>query len=84
MFLKYFVEVNFKKEKNNMESGSISRQKIKSKKQQISVTIQPELLIKLDKLASALGQSRASIINIAIYHVVENGLEINKTNQLDL
>ncbi|WP_217481084.1 ribbon-helix-helix protein, CopG family [Achromobacter piechaudii] len=67
-----------------MESGSISRQKIKSKKQQISVTIQPELLIKLDKLASALGQSRASIINIAIYHVVENGLEINKTNQLDL
>lgn len=84
MFLKYFVEVNFKKEKNNMESGSISRQKIKSKKQQISVTIQPELLIKLDKLASALGQSRASIINIAIYHFVENGLEINKTNQLDL
>ncbi len=50
----------------------------KCKKQQISVTVQPGLLTKLDELASHLGQSRASMINIAIYNIIENGLEINK------
>lgn len=47
------------------------------KKQQISITIQPELLLRLDKLAKELGQSRASMINIAIYSIIENGLKIN-------
>jgi len=51
----------------------------KSKKQQISLTIQPELLLKLDALANTTGQSRASLINIAVYNIVENGLAINKS-----
>ncbi|GKS08510.1 hypothetical protein PSTH1771_25860 [Pseudomonas syringae pv. theae] len=59
-------------------SMGISSATTKCKKQQISVTVQPELLTKLDDLASSLGQSRASMINIAIYNIIENGLEINK------
>jgi len=43
-------------------------------KQQISLTIAPALLVKIDKLAAELGQSRAAVINMAIYRAVEHGL----------
>ena len=46
-------------------------------KQQISLTIAPALLEKVDKLAAELGQSRAAVINMAIYRAVEHGLEID-------
>lgn len=49
---------------------------IKGNKQQISLTIKPELLDKVDELAVELGQSRAAIINMAIYRAVEHGLII--------
>ena len=62
---------------NNGSHNSIQARK--SKKQQISLTIQPELLLKLDALANTTGQSRASLINIAVYNIVENGLAINKS-----
>jgi hypothetical protein len=46
----------------------------KGNKQQISLTIAPGLLIKIDGLAAELGQSRAAVINMAIYRAVEHGL----------
>lgn len=45
-------------------------------KQQISLTIAPALLEKVDRLAAELGQSRAAVINMAIYRAVEHGLDI--------
>lgn len=43
-------------------------------KQQISLTIAPALLERIDNLAAELGQSRAAVINMAIYRAVEHGL----------
>jgi hypothetical protein len=51
-----------------------SESKIKGNKKQISLTIVPELLHKIDRLAEELGQSRAAVINLAIYRAVEHGL----------
>ncbi|MDD2676820.1 MAG: ribbon-helix-helix protein, CopG family [Methylacidiphilaceae bacterium] len=48
----------------------------RGKKQQISLTIAPVLLRKVDELAAELGQSRAAVINLAIHRAVEHGLEI--------
>jgi hypothetical protein len=50
---------------------------VKGKKQQISLTIAPALLVKIDELANELGQSRAAVINMAIYRAVEHGLTID-------
>ena len=49
----------------------------KGNKLQISLTISPALLVKVDALAAELGQSRAGIINMAIYRAVEHGLVID-------
>jgi hypothetical protein len=49
----------------------------KGNKQQISLTIAPALLQKVDELAAELGQSRATIINMAVYRAVEHGLIID-------
>ena len=43
-------------------------------KQQITLTIAPDLLAKVDELAEKMGQSRAALINLAIYRTVESGL----------
>jgi hypothetical protein len=43
-------------------------------KQQITLTITPELLAKVDEMAERMGQSRAALINLAIYRTVEGGL----------
>lgn len=48
----------------------------KGNKQQISLTINPALLVKVDEMAAELGQSRAAIINMAIYRMVEHGVTI--------
>ena len=49
----------------------------KGNKQQISLTIAPALLVKIDEMATELGQSRAAVINMAIYRAVEHGLVID-------
>ena len=49
----------------------------KGNRQQISLTITPGLLVKVDELAEQLGQSRAAVINMAIYRAVEHGLDID-------
>jgi len=43
-------------------------------KQQITLTIAPELLAKVDEMAERMGQSRAALINLAIYRTVEGGV----------
>jgi len=50
---------------------------IKGHKRQITLTISPKLLAKIDALAAELGQSRAGMINLAIYRAVEHGLTID-------
>jgi hypothetical protein len=42
-------------------------------KQQITLTIAPELLAKVDEMAERMGQSRAALINLAIYRTIEQG-----------
>jgi len=48
----------------------------KGNRQQITLTITPTLLERVDQLAAELGQSRAAVINLAIHRAVEHGLEI--------
>ncbi len=45
-------------------------------KRQISLTINPALLEKVDAMAAEMGQTRAGIINMAIYRMVEHGVTI--------
>ena len=52
-------------------------------KQQISLKIAPELLERVDQLAAELGQSRAAVINMAIYRAVEHGLTIEGLRKSD-
>ncbi|MDF1897217.1 ribbon-helix-helix domain-containing protein [Rahnella contaminans] len=49
---------------------------IKGKKQQITLTITPEILDQLDQKAGDLGLSRAALINIGIRHVLNEGAMI--------
>jgi hypothetical protein len=44
---------------------------IRGRKEQITLTIAPDLLAKVDEIASRMGQSRASLINRAIYELAE-------------
>jgi hypothetical protein len=44
---------------------------IRGRKEQITLTIAPELLAKVDELAAKMGQSRAALINRAIYELAE-------------
>lgn len=46
---------------------------IRGRKEQITLTISPELLAKIDDMASRMGQSRAALINLAIYRLAEAG-----------
>jgi Ribbon-helix-helix protein, copG family len=43
----------------------------KGRKEQITLTLAPELLRKVDALAARMGQSRAALINLAIFRLVE-------------
>ncbi len=56
------------------DSGNQAKGVRKGNKRQISLTITPALLERVDELAAELGQSRAAIINMAIYRAVEHGL----------
>lgn len=48
----------------------------KGKKQQITVTVDPEILEQLDQKASETGLSRAALINVGIRHVINEGAKI--------
>lgn len=49
----------------------------KGHRQQISLTMSPALLAKVDALADQLGQSRAAVINMAVYRAVEQGITVD-------
>jgi len=44
---------------------------MKGKKEQITLTLTPEMLTKVDTLAQRMGQSRAAVINLAIFRLLE-------------
>jgi Ribbon-helix-helix protein, copG family len=44
---------------------------MRGRREQITLTIAPELLAKVDEMASKMGQSRAALINRAIYELAE-------------
>lgn len=50
---------------------------VKGRRQQITLTIPPVLLERVDALAAELGQSRAAVINLAIHRAVEHGLSFD-------
>ena len=58
------------------DSGTKTKGVKKGNKQQISLTMSPALLAKVDALAEKMGQSRAAVINMAVYRAVEHGLTI--------
>jgi len=49
----------------------------KGKKLQITLTIAQPLLERVDELAAKLGQSRAAVINLAVFQGIESGLRID-------
>ena len=53
---------------------------LKGRRQQITLTIAPALLKKVDALAAELGQSRAAVINLAIHRAVEHGVSFDGLN----
>ncbi len=46
----------------------------KGNKRQISLTISPELLKRVDEVAQRTGQARAAVINLAIYKALEGDI----------
>lgn len=46
----------------------------KGNKRQISLTIAPELLRKVDDVAKRTGQARAAVINMALYRALEGDI----------
>lgn len=46
----------------------------KGNKRQITLTIAPELLRKVDEVANRTGQARAAIINMAIFNALEGNI----------
>jgi len=53
--------------------GSVRKGVIKGRKEQITLTIAPDMLGKVDELARRMGQSRAAVINLAIFRLLEPG-----------
>lgn len=53
----------------------------KGKKVQITLTIAQPLLERVDEMAARLGQSRAAVINFAIFQGLESGLQIDPTKE---
>lgn len=55
-------------------TGSYNKGIPKGNKRQISLTITPELLRKVDEVAKRTGQGRAGIINMAIFRALEGDI----------
>jgi len=58
------------------DSQSKKRSAMKGKKQQITVTLSPDIIEQLDKKAEDTGLSRAALINIGIRHVLNEGATV--------
>jgi len=55
-------------------SGTYEKGIKKGNKRQISLTIAPDLLRRVDEVAKRTGQGRANIINMAIYRALEGDI----------
>lgn len=61
--------------KADVVAGAVYEKGIaKGNKRQISLTISPELLRKVDEVANRTGQARAAIINMAIFNALEGNI----------
>ncbi|MGQ5976909.1 ribbon-helix-helix domain-containing protein [Serratia sp. IR-2025] len=49
---------------------------VKGKKQQITITIDPELIKRIAEAAAEKGQSRAAFINMSCINILDYGLQI--------
>lgn len=57
------------------EAGEVYAKGIKKgNKRQITLTIEPELLRKVDEISKSTGQSRAGLINLAIWQALEGDI----------
>ena len=54
---------------------------IRGRKEQITLTIAPELLAKVDEIAGKVGQSRAALINRAIYELAERDRDCARSHE---
>lgn len=50
---------------------------MKGNKEQISLTISVELVDRLDAMAAKVGQTRAALINMAIYQLLDRGMTLD-------
>lgn len=50
---------------------------IKGNRRQITLTMTQELIDRVDAMARELGQSRATIVNLAVHRAVEHGLSFD-------
>lgn len=49
---------------------------VKGKKQQITITMDPDLIQRIDEAAAENGQSRAAFINMSCINILDYGLQI--------
>ena len=49
---------------------------VKGKKQQITITMDPELIQRIDEAAAENGHSRAAFINMSCINILDYGLQI--------
>lgn len=57
-------------------TSEVPRRVRKGRKVQITLTITEPMLVRVDELASQLGQSRAAVINLAVMQMLQTGLRI--------
>lgn len=55
-------------------AGTYEKGVAKGNKRQISLTIAPDLLRKVDEVAKRSGQARAAVINMALYRALEGDI----------
>ena len=56
------------------QGGTYEKGVAKGNKRQISLTIAPDLLRKVDEVAKRSGQARAAVINMALYRALEGDI----------
>lgn len=56
------------------QSSTYEKGVAKGNKRQITLTISPELLRKVDEVAKRTGQARAAVINMAIFRALEGDI----------
>ena len=56
---------------------AVAKGVFRGSRRQITITLPPELLDKVDRLASSVGQTRTSFINTCLWRAVEYGISID-------